>query len=349
MADLLSTSVHNANFSDHSINNSIQLNEKALNEKLLRWSAEIPEIKKYVTPHTTEVAILLTGSVNDGLANETSDLDFIELYNPSQFIPGWIQRDNEGREMLDPGSLGGFGIPQANFLYWHNALSSGRRIQRALSSVEQVEYLQDQVIARNESNLVRICGGKSPAIRGGVTLSDAELRFLQRIYTGTIIYNESLIERIKARLPIEELINYNLVRQLTLLESVIADIKGLSIERFNDDQDTIVLLLRKALQHTSNIHLLTAGELNISEKLVYRLLKRHAEVIGEQKIDEIFATLRLSPDDISAARDDIIGVVDRHLEAAGKISSYLADDLRSRVKSPTWNPTPDSGTVQAVL
>jgi hypothetical protein len=284
---------------------------QAATEFLSNWNLRLEDLVGYIrSPQPTET-VLLVGSIVEDLANPLSDIDLL-LIGDGDLGEGFIQWEIESEEMVIRLPSG----HEMNLEYWHTS---------ALAQLRE----------RLNNNLDLI--GSSLPRRGLSRLSEAELRLLHRLRCGVGLVNQEVTDYWRAQLRVEELPLYLILSALALHFAIRED--AIAQVRYGGDTLTSLTMLRLAADYMAAAMIASTGETNHSRKWRPRLLMRHRDVLGEERVAELQRYLFPNPqEDAAVALGEALKLFDTSiLEIIGRYPSALPvmlelDDQVSFVK-----------------
>jgi len=296
-------------------------NSMKLQQKLASFTVDFADLEKHIAPDHPEAILLLTGTFAQGLATPTSDIDLLLVYPESSFIHGFTAKRTTETNDVYPLREGDSVFPQDQGMIVNRELSDGQKIQTYVTRADYIRSVQHQVRARNDSFRARIAGDHSGLRRDGRLLFFIDQLILYRFYTGLVLYNVDGAERLRGELPLAELADNVAVRETSMIQGYFSDLRGLTALSGQDEFETLLLIHQRMLVSLTVVLLAAVGEFCPQEKLLFRLLKRHAAEIGEDVVEKLLdrfsnlpRTLRVDPLEIN---DFIYGLL-----------------LKARTKSP---------------
>lgn len=292
-----------------------------------------------------EAMLLLAGTFSQGLATPTSDIDILLIYPSGYEIEGFRRstslQDHGGRHRLkvSPVRPDDMAFPSDNLLVINRETNDGHKVQTYITSEDYVLELQDLISARNNSFRRRLSGDASAKRREGCMLDRVIGQIiLHRLYTGLPLSNGDNIAKLKSRLSLSEIADNVAIRETTQIQNFYSDIEGLLLLPHEPEIDTIIFVLQKIHLHLATVLLAAIGEISPREKLIYRLLKRNREVIGEAVVDDFFASLRSIPESALSKARNISSFVSNIIGRANHMSDLVRDEFQLWTEESTYIP-----------
>lgn len=205
-----------------------------------------------------DTAVLLVGSIPEGLANPDSDIDLLVLgdYTPRGDIVF------EERQYADSVTRTGSGH-DLNVQAWSS------------------EQLED--IAARVGGILDTMRHPEGAERVHL-ISPYELNLLHRIRVGVPIGPEAPVERWRATLATDQLPACSALTQLGYYGAAREDV----FAQLEEGEDASALwMLMVALEHLASAVLASVGETNAGRKWLIRLLQRHRDTIGALHAEQL--------------------------------------------------------------
>jgi hypothetical protein len=258
---------------------------KEVNRKLKPLGTDLDELSTFLESHSNA---LLVGSVDEGFANATSDIDVIVLAD----VP---QEDNLHRKLdrssSDKERLRNRSAKSAEGLSYQRTLKHGAKLQVQIvpkdllnefhrTVNESVEWLDIFTRSAEESL-------NSSVAMGSVT--PEQLKVLHRVHTGTVIRGHEEIRRARGTLSQADLSKYVLFLQAVALGSSLTDLQGLVNEPGRGATAGKILIGSYCLTRAAWMALAAIGETNVSDKLLFKLLGRHSRLVGAELTELIDA------------------------------------------------------------
>jgi hypothetical protein len=254
--------------------------EEMATEFLSRWNLRLEDLARYVRPLESSETLLLVGSITDGLANPLSDVDLV-IIGESDFEEGLVIKETEYTEWATNLPNG----PEINVEYWRAA--DLEQIEKRLTSI--FSLVQDPSVLEGPSQLKQL-----------ERFSDSELRLLHRIRRGAVLVNRENAESLRQRLLLDHLPYYLILHQMSYhnlyREDTIAQV------RYGDPLSALYML-RTTMDYFAGVMLASAGETNTYSKWRVRLLDRHKDVLGSERVETM--TRYLFPDPKSNASETV--------------------------------------------
>lgn len=306
--------------------------KNALNE--LGGDGDIEEVTKYLQPDHPSATTLLVGSTNEGFGNSASDIDILIVYPKDIYIQGWSSSKQGTTHEVDPLAKGGTAVRRHQELLILSPIKSAK-LQISIIGEELILWIQNQISERLASTKSRINGAPPQRTRRGTTLTNDDLKILHRLYSGTVIHNESAANRFKLKLSESDFRDYLLALRAQEVIGEASDLVGFIKQHpATDHADTQVYLAQRLLLTAASLLTAAVGELNVGEKFIFRLVDRHSEAIEESLAERIRI---IYPNFFAAKSLDLRGLlalVDDIIDRAAAISSFLNSDLISRKYKP---------------
>lgn len=281
-------------------------NIRFANEFLAKFDYGLKKLADGVTLHDENSALLLVGSVAEGLANDGSDIDLMILGGEDAF-GGLLVKDNEFQQTITrlPGGR------ELNVEFWDAPTI------RLLATRLQGMYA---ALANPES------------VKSLELLSEQEIRLVHRVRNGITLRNQRKVEEWRAMLGTEYFPEYLIVSwisyYMTFRKDALAQCSG-------GDADTALLMMRMAMEGLAAALLAAVGETHPYLKWRPTLLKRHADVIGKRMLDRMLSfcfpartrAARKTITEAFALADKVVHWILSHHQAAGPALQYLASKI----------------------
>jgi len=282
-------------------------NVEVLRERLSPFQIELSELEPHLRVDDSEAILLLVGTFNEGLANETSDIDLLLVYPRGRYVRGLSKVESETAKAVSPVIQGDSSFASDNVLIVNRTLEHGQKLQITVTTEEYVVALQDGIVARNDGYREQIAGVAAGKQRQGRILNTMESQLVvHRFYSGLVLRNSLAAQRLRARMPLQEAADSVAIRGTSALQILSLDVKGLLLSHGREELETVLFLHNQMLLHLSSVLLATVDNITPGEKLFFRLLKRHREEIGTSIVSDVLDRYAQAP---RFAREDPGGIV----------------------------------------
>jgi hypothetical protein len=258
-----------------------------LHDRLKSFSVDFTDLEKRITPDHPDAILLLTGTFAQGLATPTSDIDLLLVYPSDSYVHGFTASRTSETNDVYPLQEGDSVFPQDQGTIINRELSEGQKIQIYVTRADHITGVQNSVRARNDSFRARISGDHSRLRRDGRLLFFIDQLIMYRFYTGVVLHNTAGAEQIRNRLPLSELADNVAVRETSMIQGYFSDLRGLIAQSGQQEFETLLLIHQRMLVSLTVVLLAAVGEFCPQEKLLFRLLKRHAAAIGEDVVNDL--------------------------------------------------------------
>ncbi|UIJ83183.1 nucleotidyltransferase domain-containing protein [Rhizobium leguminosarum] len=267
----------------------------AIRPPLAVFGIQPEEVLPYVDTDYPGVAVLLAGTFSQGLATPTSDVDFLVIYPASVRVGGLFPTTGNESANTEPRRSFDHSFPRDHLLVINRETPQHRKVQSYVTRADYLERFQDDVRSRNDPFRARIAeqGGNH---REGRMLDRTSHVLLHRLYTGIPIVNSDEIGRLVSRLSVDELCANVSSRETTEIQCYFSDIEGLLAAPGRTDEIAIEFIIQRIHYHLAIVLLASIGEFSPREKLVYRLLQRNSQIIGQAVVDDFFLSLSSTRD-----------------------------------------------------
>lgn len=246
-------------------------------EFLREWNIKPEDLVRFAPPVGDEECLALMGSIAEGLANEESDVDLLYIGSGDLKDKIVMQIDTSRKTGVS-----------------HD--EHGREI-----NIEQLEIDQlSDMEARVEGSLEIFQNLKKG--RGIVVENNLDtLRMLHRIKTAIPLVNADVLASWQARLRVKEFHQFVCLSHVQYLMNLREDIVG-EIEAGNIGS---AVWSARCLYGPRLVAALLAsiGETNAHVKWHYRLFKRNADVLGEERVKEVLGFIELP---VEVLRHDLL-------------------------------------------
>lgn len=210
-------------------------------------------------------AVVLGGSIPEGLANQKSDIDLLLLGD----------KDLPGKSPLPPIQAGG-----ATIAFRPNLGSLRVQIETVhIAHLERLSRQMTEVAADFEDP------EKAERVRA---FGELDLRTIHRICTGVRLKNEAVAEAWKARLRCDLLPSYLLASQVAQQRMALEDAAG---EWEEGRRESALWAMQRSLQASAMALLASVGETNPNSKWCVRLLQIHRGKAGPELCDDLIEHL----------------------------------------------------------
>lgn len=209
------------------------------------------------------------------------------IYPADRFIHGLSTQRRPGDVEVHPLRDGDSAFCRSNILIINRTLPGGQKIQTNVVRADYVQFLQDAVLLRNNNIRGRLAGNPAGRIRQGKLIDFEEQFVLHRSYTGLPLYNSDAHRRLVSRLALSEIADNVAIRDSSKVQIFISDLRGLLELSGTAERETLLLIQHKILVYLSAVVLATVQEISPQDKLLFRLLKRHRAVIGDDIVADI--------------------------------------------------------------
>lgn len=287
-------------------------NKEQIDALLSPFGIGAAEILDYAQPDDKDAIVLLTGTFNLGLATPTSDIDLLTIYPEDRFIHGLSTERKRGQVEVHPLRDGDSAFARSNILIINRTLPTGQKIQTNVVRADYVHFLQDAVLLRNNNIRSRLAGDAGSRIRQGKLIDFEEQVVLHRSYTGLPVFNSAAHRDLANRLALAEIADNVAIRDSSRVQIFISDLRGLLELSGTEERETLLLIQHKILVYLTGAILATVREITPQDKLLFRLLKRHKNQIGEsivtdilQRFSSIYANLDADPRELIGFVKDI--------------------------------------------
>jgi hypothetical protein len=242
------------------------------------------EVMSNLNVGSADAAVLLVGSLNEGLAAPGSDIDFLVVYPPNHQVKD-CGVDALARKF--PFSEEDAIFPQVNTIVVNRRIGSRHLLQIEITDAAAIRNLQDNVSARMNSVYARIQNKIGAKRRQGAALQPHDQVLIHRLNTGMVVKGDDLIGALRNRLSLEEFSQYLVIMRVYAVRSYVSD-----LEMFLETEDAVdtaaqVYLHRRVIAGMASALLAGVGQTNAKEKFIFRLLSRHANAIGQDLVEEL--------------------------------------------------------------
>jgi hypothetical protein len=276
------------------------------------------------------VMALLAGTVNQGLATPTSDIDFLLVYPDEYYVEG-LDANSQGKVKRYIPRSGESAFPTERTLIVNRTSVQGYKVQLTLAKASMVRHLQDTVKARNESVRARLAGDSRALHRRGKMLDLPGQLLIHRLYTGLPIHEEESVKQLTERIAYAEFLDNVSMRETAQVQGWLSDIQGLYALSGYSEKSTFIFLYHKVFRHIASLLLASVGELSPQEKLLYRLLNQYADRIGAQWLTEFFTALDQLDRFLAAPPSVFSHFIHSLLSKATTLNAFIRDEIAA------WN------------
>ncbi len=290
----------------------------------------VDELKRVRLTEDPEAAVLLVGSVNEGLGNARSDLDVLIIHPTDRYIEELTPHTGLTTRTISPTAFGGTAILRRDTVVVNRRLDSGVRLQLEITREDLIARLQEQARVYLDAARARISAPEAGAPRRGFRLGFLEHKLLHRVYSATEIRNGARAEALRAALPASDLTEYLVLAQANFLFGVVDDLLGIYEQRPLPDPETRLFLLQQAIAKTTLLVLAAVGELNVGEKFSFRLLRHHARQAGPELVSRLTRMYR--DRDLASPRllPSVLELLDHAFARVSSLRPLFAANLRAR-------------------
>jgi hypothetical protein len=257
----------------------------AIDQKLAPLKTDQEELGGLLDAHSNS---MLVGSVDEGFANATSDIDIIVLTDA-------MQGDNLHRKLDSSASekerFRNRSARSAEGLSYQRTLEHGAKLQVQIVPTALLHELHD-VVNESVQWLDIFTRSAEESLSSSVAMGSVtteQLKLLHRVHTGTALKGADEINATRASLSVAALSRYVLLLQAVALGSSMTDLQGVVSEPGRGAPAGKVLIGSYCLARVGWMILAAVGETNVSDKLLFKLLAHHSGQIGSDLTESIAA------------------------------------------------------------
>ncbi|UZW14826.1 hypothetical protein OSC52_02980 [Clostridium pasteurianum] len=243
----------------------------------------------------------LSGSIIEGFGNESSDVDLYIIYNEMDKKDIINQIPDFGNTISDECD---------EFIKYHFEYD-GKRFDCELWRIDQVIEIIEEL-----NNI------KSLNDSGHHIISTSKLEFLHRLKIGVSIYNSHNFNKIKKSVNFLYLNLYTVLQMMYMQDRILEDVQGALLSK---DIGTSFFSAKKLLKYAIHSYLAYFGETNISEKWIYRKLKRYSYNYNNDELLEKYLELQSTEYNELKAED----FVNRVISFCNKLNSNIYRKMES--------------------